>query len=215
MLFVCLAVYVRWIGCILFCTVLILAGYIMAGMLEPASTRFIVESYFVTASVINVIAGLMVPKFLPIWHGTIYNPDSLQYDSVSFSSSLLSKDDLRRMRKYLRSAFIFSLFFFLCVICLFGGTFRKFGYKVYKKGESSMAMYDIDEARTRQESMFNLLRRSTSMREGVEALFSRLHSKFSSSKTMEDMDSTTLAEVKHDDVSVTVLSGSDPSKSLS
>merc|ERR1712096_262573 len=37
-----------------------------------------------------------------ILQGTIYNPDSLNYNTVTFSASLLTKDDVRRMRRFLR-----------------------------------------------------------------------------------------------------------------
>ena len=61
-----------------------------------------------------MLSALMMSKFNPIVRGTVYNPDSFQYDSFSISADL-TKEDLRRMRKYL----------------------RRFGYKVYRRGEGA------------------------------------------------------------------------------
>lgn len=109
-----------------------LSGYLLAGLLEPESTRFIVESYFVSLSVMVMIGLLLGPKFRPILSGTIYNPDSLQYDSISFSAAL-TKEDMRRMRKYL----------------------RRFGYRVYKRGEGvdeGKEFESITESRLQRQS---------------------------------------------------------------
>ena len=92
----------KWIGLILYSTVLLIAGYLLVGLVEENSLRFILESYLVTSLVLLVISALVIPKVAPIIMGTVYNPDSLNLDTVTVSSSVLTEEDLRRMRGYLR-----------------------------------------------------------------------------------------------------------------
>jgi len=91
-----------YIGLILYGTTLLIAGYLGVAMVDDGSLRIALESLLATFLVVLVVGTLMLPKFGPILKGTVYHPDSLKFDTVAFSTSLLNKDDVRRMRQYLR-----------------------------------------------------------------------------------------------------------------
>ena len=101
----------KWIGSTFLGAVLIVAGYLIVSLLERNSTTLMVQSMLISIMTMWVISLLMIPKFRIIWSGKVYCPDSFEHDSLSFASSLLTKEDLKRMRSLL----------------------RKFGYRVIKK----------------------------------------------------------------------------------
>ena len=93
----------KWIGSTLLGAVLIIAGYLILGLLERSKTVIIYQSMFIGVLVILVISLLMIPKFRIIWQCKEYHPDSFEYNSQTFASSLLTKKDLKRMRSLLRN----------------------------------------------------------------------------------------------------------------
>lgn len=124
----------KFVGAILYATVLLIAGYLFCDLIAGHALRFIVQCYLVTAMALLCISLLMIPKLLVICAGTLYHPDALSCDSITFSSSLLTKADLRRARTFL----------------------RKFGYRVTRKAAASMSR---ELRRTRNSSFFFGFRR--------------------------------------------------------
>jgi len=126
----------KFIGAILYGAVLLIGGYLLSELIAAHALRFMVQCYLITAMALLVVSTLMLPKFFHICAGALYHPDSLTCDSITFSSSLLTKADLRRARAFL----------------------RKFGYRVTRKASSSMSQ-SRELRRTRNSSFFFGFRR--------------------------------------------------------
>ena len=108
----------KWIGSTLLGAVLIIAGYLIVGLLGQSDTTLIVQSLLISMLVMLVTSLLMLPRLRIIWLDAEYQPDSFEHDSLTFASSLLTKKDLHRMRSLL----------------------RKFGYRVIKKDSRGNVM---------------------------------------------------------------------------
>ena len=102
----------KWIGSTFLFAAVIVSVYSGIDMLETSDSTIIIQSMMMSVLVMLVISLVMMPRFCIIRQGKEYQPDSFEHDSISFASSLLTKQDLKRMRSLL----------------------RKFGYRVVLKG---------------------------------------------------------------------------------
>lgn len=87
---------------IIYGTVLIVAGYLIADLFVEGVNANMTHSIFITMLVLLIILTLMTPRFAPIMRGTVYCPDSLTFESITFSNSELTKEDVRRFRRFVR-----------------------------------------------------------------------------------------------------------------
>ena len=83
--------------------VFIVSGYLVAEHMKQTASSIVIQSYLVTLLVVLVISLLMVPKLLVIiLSDKEYEPDHFESDSITFSSSVLTKEDVRAMRRLCR-----------------------------------------------------------------------------------------------------------------
>ena len=92
----------RWIGCIMYIAVFIIGGYLVVDLSGKDANSYGIKSILVSLMTLFVISLLMIPKIVIQIQGTRYIPDEFDYDSITFSTTLLTQEDFERISNYLR-----------------------------------------------------------------------------------------------------------------